>query len=185
MSLHSGYVRDIPTRDWQGKTFWSVKLSNGDLIGFGPKRPNCEVNDYVEVVANKNDKGYLQAKPGDIKVTAAPADNSVSKGASASSYVDPKEKYWLDKGVRDAIQDELRAVGASRNTAIEWIKFLVTQGAVPLPKKQADLEEALNLLLDDYTKKFRGDVKNVESVQQGDDVGKKEESNSDDDKNWA
>jgi hypothetical protein len=169
MSLHTGYIREIIERAWKNKTFYSIKLHNGDMIGFGSYPPKMKENDYIQVEAEENDKGYLNAVKGTFKILPAPTE-SVSNGKSAAAAaseggVKSSTEYWAAKDARDVRNDRLREVGASRNTAIEWIKFLVDKGGLPLPKKQAEVEDALNQLLDGYTKTF---MTKAESFTNGD-----------------
>lgn len=156
--LYKGYIREILTKPWNDKTFYTIKLSTGDNVGFGSWPPkNLKEGDYIQVEAEKNKNGFLQADKKTYKVLDAPTE-TVSSGTSAvavkSTAAQSSAEYWAAKEARDIKNDYAREVGASRNTAIEWIKFLVTQNALPMPTKKSDAEEDLNNLLNDYTKKF-------------------------------
>lgn len=156
MAIAQGNVVEVVQRPWKNKVFYSLKLANdGQLYGFGPTNPMTRTGDRVLFEWTNNERGYPTADPSSLKVekaethtsTAAPARAVVSMG---------KDDYWSRKEARDIENDKLRALGASRNTAIAWIDFLVKAEAVKLPAKQADREEALNALLDDYTRTFMG-----------------------------
>lgn len=156
--LQQGFVSKILTRPYNGKTMYSLALVNQDgLFGFGAFPPKAGVGDKVEFDAEKNEKGYWQAKGGSLKVVAGASQESVQqapKASQAGSYAG-KDDYWNRKEVRDLKQDELREIGATRNTAIEWIKLLLSQEALKLPAKAPDKEAALNALLEDTVTKFR------------------------------
>lgn len=157
--LQSGIVKRIITRPWGNKTFYSVALTNSEnLFGFGPHNPKVNEGDDIEFEANTNAKGYWEAKSGSLVVRARGSEQT-AQGASAAVVakgVMTKDDYWGRKEARDVKQDELREIGATRNTAIEWIKFLFEKEALKMPAKPAERESFLNDVLADYINKFRG-----------------------------
>jgi hypothetical protein len=151
-----GLVTNIYEKAWNGKTLFTLQLNDGEKYGFGDKNPGAGVGDQVQFEAEKNPKGYWQAKKGPVKVTKAPPE-TVSQGSTAASVGGKSagsNEFWAKKELREVQNDHLRSLGAARNTAIEWIKFLVSTGAVKLPTKIAQQEEALNLLLNNYVELF-------------------------------
>jgi len=159
---YSGTVSAVLSQDVNTKrgqmTFWSVALAGQDgFHGFGPKKPKIKKGDKVTFMSEENDRGFLQADVDTLEVT--PGKEEVRSNSSSGAVAnDSKAKggYWDEKAARDVVNDEKREIGASRNTAIEWIKFLLANEALPKMPAAAKREEYLNSLLDDYMNKFRG-----------------------------
>lgn len=156
-----GVVQQVSSKKWNGKTFYSVKVA-GDYYGTGMKRPRVDEGDTVRFDAEQNDKGYWQVD-GDIEVLEK-GEEVESTGAKANG--NDKQGFYDRKEARERRNDTLREIGASRNTAIEWIKVLIGQEALKVPTKNAEREQFLNTLLDDYIAKFRGLEKAEEEVPQ-------------------
>lgn len=159
MELVEGHIAKVSIKDWNGKKFYSVKLVNQDpYYGFGMFAPKAKEGDKVTFDAEVNEKGYWQAKGGSLKVVAKSAEEVVQGAAVAAVQGKSQEErgFWAKKEIREVRNDELREIGASRNTAIEWINTLIKVEALKLPAKQADKEAAMNALLDDTVAKFRG-----------------------------
>jgi hypothetical protein len=141
-----------------------VLTNDGNFYGLGTFKPRANPGDFVEFQAEKNDKGYWQADKNTLKVVASPSPAvagvpATGVAAQASSSPRPSKSpeergFWEKKEIREVRNDDLRSLGAARNTAIEWVKFLVEKEAIPVVTKVAGREEALNAVLDDYTKKF-------------------------------
>jgi hypothetical protein len=151
----SGQVTQVYQKQWQDKTFYSLQLNDGENYGFGPFKPSAGIGDKVEFEAEKNPKGFWAAKKDTLKVTKGTEQEVTAASAKAVS----KDKYWTDKETRDIHNDQLRSLGACRNTAIEWIKVLLQNEAAKLPAAAAKKEEALNHLLDSYVDLFMNGVK--------------------------
>jgi hypothetical protein len=156
----NGVIKQVLTKPWQDKTFYSIQLVNDNTFyGFGAAKPKAAVGDFVAFHAAQNSKGFWQADPQSLAIEANPSP--VRSGATAynpqKDYA-AKDTYWKDKEKRDIENDKLRSLGAARNTAIEWVKFLVEKEALPMGKTVAKREESLNLVLDDYTKKFMSGI---------------------------
>ena len=155
----SGIVKSVIERPWGNKTMYSVAVIDQDgLFGFGSWNPRVVPGDKVEFQASKNPKGFWQADKDTLKVEAGKEEvvSNVTTRAIAAGSVKGKDTYWADKEARDVGNDGKRETGASRNTAIEWIKFLVTQGAFPKLPPSSKLEDFYNNLLADYMNKFMG-----------------------------
>lgn len=135
----------------RGKAY-SIKL-DGDqnYYGTGFKAPGCKAGDYVEFEADKNAKGYWEAKLDSIRVL----DSQPVEAAKAVGKVIGKDDYWTRKESRDLENDNRRNVGASLNTAIEFVELLLKAEAVKLPAKIPDREEAIRNLVVYYSTKFR------------------------------
>jgi hypothetical protein len=161
-----GIIREIRTRPWNNKTMYTLVLVNDNqFYGLGTFKPQANLGDFVEFQAAKNEKGYWQADKDTLKVITSPEGAVVGTPATqvqsqttasyrpAGKSQDEKD-FWGKKEKREIRNDDLRSLGAARNTAIEWVKFLVEKEAIPVVTKAAGREEALNAVLDDYTKKF-------------------------------
>lgn len=153
----SGTVKQVIERPWGQKTMYSLSLLDHDsLYGFGPVNPKAKPGDKVEFEAEKNQKGYWQGDKATLKVVAG--TNEVSSGSPAGAVAKAsigKDSYWDRKESRDVTNDEHRELGATRNTAIEWIKLLLAQEAFKLPPT-SKREDFFNALLIDYITRFRG-----------------------------
>jgi hypothetical protein len=162
----TGVVEKVLTKPWNNKVFYSLALVNEGIYNFGTKKPAANVGDKVAFEAQKNNRGYWDADFNTLKVTPAEPE-SVSNGLSVAVVKSngaghvTKDTYWLDKAQRDIKNDELRALGAARNTAIEWVKFLVGQEALPVPKTVAAREDAFRKILDDYTRIFMSGIEGL------------------------
>lgn len=154
---YEGFVNKVLSRPFGNKTMYSLTLVNQDgFFGFGGDKPKANQGDKVSFEAETNAKGYLQAKGYSLRVLA-PAAESVSTAPTARQATggNGQSAYWDRKEARDLKQDELREIGATRNTAIEWIKLLLDKEAIKLPTKIADKEAFLQELLRDTVDKLR------------------------------
>lgn len=176
MAVYAGKVTEIFTRPGKFGTGYTLNLSDGSRVGLGFLKfpPKVKEGQWVRIEASENEKGYLQGNVKDLVIEEAPKE-SVSSGSTVSQAVaGTKEGYWAGKEARDVKNDVARNTGAARNTAIEWIKFLVSVGALPMPKKTADIESGMQEVLDKYTEQFRhGAVEAPPAVVEND--NKKEE----------
>lgn len=153
----SGVIAKIADKPWNNKVMYSIVLANDNTYyGFGTYKPNAQVGDFVEFQADKNEKGYWQGNKDTFKKVAQAAEQAIQNvPAKLIRTIAPgKDDYWLNKEKRDLENDHLRSLGAARNTAIEWVKFLIAQEALPVPKTIAKREDSLNAVLDDYTRLF-------------------------------
>lgn len=152
-----GTVKQVIERPWGNKTMYSLSLLDHEVLyGFGPVNPRAKPGDKVEFEAEKNAKGYWQGDKATLKVVAG--TNEVSSGGSSvvvAKAAVGKDSYWDRKESRDVTNDEHRELGATRNTAIEWIKLLISQEAFKLPPA-TKREDFFNALLADYILRFRG-----------------------------
>lgn len=168
--MAQGSVQTVTNRSYNGKTFYSVKLSDGIFYGFGTYRPSLKEGDVVTFDAIQNSKGYWDADSKSLEITSRPT-GEVMSGVSAAinTYrkttprAGGKDDYWTNKEVRDVQNDHLRSLGAARNTSIEWIKFLVANEAIPKIPAVNKREDFFNLLIDDYTSKFMSESISTEA----------------------
>lgn len=151
----TGIVDKVLTKAWNGKTFYSLALVNDKIYGFGMFKPSANVGDTVSFEAKENAKGYMEADKTTLKVTKGES-KVVSGGSVRASSMMGKDDYWSRKEARDIENDKLRTIGASRNTAIAWVDLLIKAEALKLPTKVSEREDALALLLDEYTNRFMG-----------------------------
>ena len=159
----SGIVASVATKNWQDKTFYSLKLNDGEYYGFGEFRPPAAPGDKAEFYAKKDQKGFWKADKASLKISkGTEEERSNASARSVTGQSMNKDDYWARKEHRDLENDRMRNIGAARNTAIEWISTLLKAEAIKLPAAQAKKEEALNHLLNSY----------VELFTQGEDVAK-------------
>lgn len=159
MSQVQGVIGKVNARQFQGKNFYSFALNGQEgWYGAGMKRPPNE-GTSVKFLSKKNSKGYLEVDGGIEIVTdgeAAPAGSAKSfrgtngqrtSGGSGTN----SSAYWDRKETRDIRNDELRELGATRNTALTLIELLLKNEAIKLPAA-AKREEFMLELLEKYTK---------------------------------
>lgn len=150
-----GMVQRITSRQAGGKTWYSTQVE-GAWYGLGLASPKFKEGDQIEFENKVNAKGFNDAIGATIKVLSQPT-NVVTQGKPAAAVgSNGQSGYWDRKEQRDLKQDELRELGATRNTAIDFINLLLTKEALKLPTKIADREDFLKALLNDYVDYFRG-----------------------------
>jgi len=155
VSTFTGVVQRHFDKNWGNKTFYSFTLSGQDgFFNTGIKKPPA-TGATVEFEAEPNDKGYLEVNTKTIqyKTDGEPQSASVAKAAPKTTS---EKGYWERKEAREARNDALRELGASRNTAIAVIELMLKAEAIKLPAKQADKEAVLWEVLDKYTQKLMG-----------------------------
>jgi hypothetical protein len=171
----TGVLGKIFGKPYNGKTLYSLKLENDSKwYGLGTKNPDIAPGSIVEFEAKTNPKGFTDVLTPTLVVVRGP-QQTVSTGSTVAQVASnghngsgrngflSKDSYWDRKEARDLKQDELREIGATRNTAIEWIKLLLDKEAIKLPTKIADKEAFLQKLLQDYVERFRaGGTKTTE-----------------------
>jgi len=155
-----GRIRDTQAGS---KTFYSFVLNGQDgWYGSGIKRPPS-VGTSVRFNSKKNSKGYLEVDGGIEVITdgaaeSAPSVNKFSRAGGVPNQNGTSMAYWDRKEARDVHNDELREIGASRNTALNIIDLMIKHEAIKLPTA-AKREEFIWELLDKYTDKLRGKTK--------------------------
>jgi hypothetical protein len=157
-----GVIGRINEKQWKpGKFFYSFTLRGQDgWYTTGTKRPP-EEGVSVRFEYKTNAKGYKDVD-GSIEIrTDGPVESTpsvnkfqklVERGGSSTGA---SGAYWDRKEARDVHNDELREVGASRNTAISIIDLMIKHEVVKLPAP-AKREEFIWTLIDRYTDKLRG-----------------------------
>lgn len=156
MAIATGFISEVVQRPWKNKVFYSLRLVNdSNLYGFGPTNPMARNGDEAMFEWSMNDKGYPTADATTLKIKKGTTHTVTGATVRASSAMG-KDDYWSRKETRDVENDKLRAVGASRNTAIAWVELLLKAEALKLPAKASDREAALNALLDETTARFMG-----------------------------
>lgn len=149
-----GVVYKVFDRATKFGKMYSIKLTDDpNYYGTGRTAPPVSEGAKVQFVAKQNERGYWDADPKSFKVVEASV--SVAPSARSSVKVNAKDDYWTRKEERDLLNDKLRNVGAARNTAIEFVKFLVAQEAITLPTKKADKADALLALVEHYRVEFQ------------------------------
>lgn len=157
--MAEGVVYKVFERPGKFGTMYSIKLNDdANYYGTGKARPPVKEGQKIQFSAAQNARGYWDADVNSIKVVEA----TVSAAPSARS-VAGKDDYWNRKEERDLVENARRHEGASRNTAIEFVKFLVEQEALPVPAKKAEKADALLEYVEHYKAIFMGEVGKEES----------------------
>jgi hypothetical protein len=155
-------VQKHEARQFNGKTLHTFVASDGKRYGTGSKTPP-PVGAYIQFDFTLNPKGYAQTSnwevlPNDVNAqSAGVAAKIVKQAVNAIS----KDDYWTNREARDVEYHERQQVvqktielQSCRNTAVEFVKLLLEQQAVPVPKAKADQEEFISAMLDRYTNIF-------------------------------
>lgn len=155
-----GVVDRVSEKDGKYGKMFSLKLRDSDTwYGLkGAKYMPVKPGQLVEFEAAQNDRGYWDADGRGVKVlqdavAEAPAARAVAAGATVT-----KDDYWRRREDRDLLNDQLRNVGAARNTAIAFVDLLAKYEGVKLPAKQADREKALLEAVHHYTEEFMNGI---------------------------
>lgn len=146
MSEVSGIIQNIESRKVSNgtKTAYDIYVG-GQKYGAGLYAPKAKEGDYVTFTANQSQYGY-DIERGSLKVGKAP------KGAAEAAT---KAAVKTAVGSFDARQDAISRQAAS-NTAIAWVTFLHTAGALPVAasKTKGALAAALDVVRRQYEKEF-------------------------------
>lgn len=153
-------------------TYWSIKVNNV-YYSVGSKKPP-EPGALVEFSAEQNAKGYWDVVKDTLRVVQSQAPQtgvSVVAVAAASNSVMSKDDYWRRKEERDLAKeaqyekkDKIIQLQSCRNSAIEFVKLLITPVgvdkdgqpavALKLPAAVAKREEVLAAAVEKYTQEF-------------------------------
>ena len=140
----SGVIQEIQTRSVAGgKTAYNLVIA-GQSYGAGLFKPKAEVGQYVTFTVQMNGN-FKNVERGTLKVSdykpqaqdAAPAKSAVKQ--AVGSY--------------DSRQDTISRQAAA-NTAIEWLGFLATAGALPAAKNKGAAQAAFDAMREEYEKYF-------------------------------
>lgn len=181
----SGVVDRISERDGKFGKMYSIKLRDNDVwYGLKGYRPGAvKQGQVVEFEAAQNARGYWDADGKNIRVlqdavVEAPAARAVARGATVT-----KDDYWRRREERDVVNDQLRNIGAARNTAIAFVDLLAKYEGLKLPTKQADREKALLEAVEHYREEFMSGVEQEpeETTTESTDSGTKTSSEEE----WA
>lgn len=153
-----GFVKKLSVKEGRGRRGpWKlysarVELDSGEefehWISFGFDEPKVKEGDYVKITASENDRGYLQAD--EVKALKnAPARSGGSATAAPSGNVSTTQR---------SIHYQ-----SSRKDAIEVLKLLTSQDALPLSSAKTKAGEAkrydeIMALVDKLTVRFFNDA---------------------------
>lgn len=160
MSEFNGVVQRLNARAWGDKIFHSFTLAGVDgWFSTGIAKPPQE-GSSISFEAKEDAKGYLQVITKSIQYRQDGTPSPAKLRVAASSQVgngSPKPLqqtgYWEDRAKRDLVNDAARELGASRNTALNFIDIALKHEVFKLPA-QNKREEFLWELLNHYTAKL-------------------------------
>lgn len=191
MSVFKGFIAKIGEKSGKSNkgrawTIYSIKLEKEDgseldkWISAGFDKPSVREGDYVKIIAEENDKGYLNAS--EIKkLKNAPAR---SKAAAGGSGGDGRGSQATQKSIH---------YQSARKDALNLVALLLAQDALPLTSAKGKAGEAkrfveLSALVDKLTVQYFFDAETqrlLDSVADAGavaaaDVGKLPEDSDDD-----
>lgn len=138
----SGVIQQIKTKKVgaQQKTAYDMQIA-GQWYGYGFFAPKAKEGDYVTFSATQNGN-FWNIDRGSMKVGKAPTEAAKPSGnvrAAVNTF--------------DARQDTISRQAAA-NTAIEWLGFLATAGALPAAKNKGAAQAAFDAMREEYEKYF-------------------------------
>lgn len=107
METMKGTVKAIKTREWNGKTMYTLGINTGgdklEWVGFGVNNPGVREESVVTVECKKNDKGYWVGNSKTLQVhkDEKPAVSTQPKAQGA--FVDRQESITTQSSMKDAI----------------------------------------------------------------------------------
>lgn len=155
----NGVVERVSERAGKFGTMYSIKLRDNDQwYGIKGRATTPKQGQQIEFEAAQNARGYWDADGKTIRVlqdavAEAPTARAVARGTAVT-----KDDYWKRREDRDVLNDQLRNIGAARNTAIAFVDLLAKYEALKLPTKQADREKALLEAVEHYRVEFMSGV---------------------------
>lgn len=152
-SIVTGVVQEVQTRNTTAGIMYNLKVA-GKSYGYGKFPPKCKAGDTVTFglvyrgeYANVDTKN-IQVTPGTgatslPTVTAAPSDTGgIIK------------EYWENKEKADVAKQNIIERQAALNTAVAFVSFLASTGALPPVAKSKDAEEVMTATLFHYRDLF-------------------------------
>ena len=174
MSIFKGFAKKINVKTGTGKRgpwkLYSVKLENDDgtevesWISLGFDAPDFKEGDYVKITTEKSERGYENAT--EVKRL---------KNAPARSAGPTKSGGAVSGGSTDARQSHIH-YQSSRKDAIEILKLLTQQDALPLSSAKTKAGEAkryeeIMALVDKITVQFFHDAETLRKLESVVDAG--------------
>lgn len=177
---YQGVVSNISSFDYMGKVLWSFQL-NGDRAYYrtGNVKPKAEQGQYITFTAEPGKNGSINVDTKSIQAKSAEAEASGVGALKATSQVsgsNSNQGYWEAKTERDIVTQARIERQSTRNSAIEFIKVLISQEALKIPAKNK--LEFFEQLLSHYQDEFILD--NSGETKEDKKAAKEEDSSTDD-----
>lgn len=164
---YTGTISNISSFDYQGKKLWSFQLNNerGVYYRCGATAPRAEQGNWVAFEGTPGKNGSVNV---DTKSLVAKQVEKEASGVQIPAYqAKPtgvsKDDYWANREARD-LQTQARIERQStRNSAIDFIKILLEQGAIAFgekvkgPQRVETLEKLLAHYQEDFIKDNSGE----------------------------
>lgn len=153
-----GTISKIFDREVKGRTYYSFKVGGDDTYyGSGAKRPPPE-GTYIQFEAEKNQRGFWDAKNIQVVEADTTPQTQVSKAAVSASKSLSKDDYWTRREERDVETQKRIELQSCRNSAIELVRLLVSvPDALPELKKKnkTDTADYIVGVVDYYTQYYK------------------------------
>lgn len=149
MSKVNGIVEEKGNNITKAGVTWYLKIDN-IRYGFYKTEPKCKQGDFVEFDASQNGN-YWNAEAKTLRVMPGAQQPKVSAGIPATG----KSTWVPDKDRQDSIIYQ-----SARKDALEWVQILSAHGLIDVGKSKnnADKIKAMEVYLDNYTKRFFDDT---------------------------
>lgn len=153
---YQGVVSTISSFDYMGNALWSFQL-NGDRSYYrtGKIKPKVEKGNYITFTAEPGKNGSINVDTKSIQtklVEAEASGVSTLKATPPASGSNSNQGYWEAKTERDIVTQARIERQSTRNSAIEFIKVLISQEALKIPAKNK--LEFFEQLLSHYQEEF-------------------------------
>ena len=189
MTVFTGFIAKINSKDGRTKsgkpwTLWSIKLENADgtqqdkWLSAGFDKPTAAEGDYVEIIAEENEKGYLDVK-GIKQVKNAPARGyapgvaKVVAGGDKASSSDVRPHTTTQTSIH---------YQSARKDAVAVLALLIEKDALPISKAkdksgEAKRYEEIMALVDKITVRYFQDAETHRILDSVVDEGTPQETN--------
>lgn len=162
---YQGVVSNISSFDYMGNALWSFQL-NGDRAYYrtGKIKPKVEKGNYITFTAEPGKNGSVNVDTKSIQTKLVEAEASgvgTLKAAPPASGSNSNQGYWEAKTERDIVTQARIERQSTRNSAIEFIKVLISQEALKIPAKNKleFFEQLLSHYQDEFILDNAGEVK--------------------------
>lgn len=153
----NGTVKAVSAKEFKGNPTFAFVLREDESRWYNVDLDkDSKVNKGDSVSFEMVERGKSAYATG-IKSAAGLAETQARPNGYRKPFradVGGKDEYWKSREERDIVTQSVIQLQASRNSALNAADLLLKNNAVALPKKQADIMDAILALVDDVTQRF-------------------------------